>query len=97
MNVFKINEIGSGISGVDDILQQLKILFSVEKGSLPGDPNYGVAISKYIPYRDDSKPLIIGELMTAIGRYQSSVRVRKIEFEGDRVIVAIEGIGVIEI
>ncbi|PZO93633.1 MAG: hypothetical protein DI617_08395 [Streptococcus pyogenes] len=97
MSAFKLNQIGSEVTGIDDTLQQLQVLFMTEKGSLPGDPNYGLAISQYIPYRDESKPLIIGEIMNAIGRYQSSIRVQKIEFEGERVTVRIESIGTITI
>jgi phage baseplate assembly protein W len=91
---FKLGEIGEEIEGIGEIYQRIKILCLTEKRSLPGDPNYGVAIGQYIPYSDSNKPAIMSQILEAIGRYEPDIRVAKIEVSGN-ITITVEGVGVI--
>lgn len=94
---FKLGEINAEVEGVAEVFQRIKILCLTEKRSLPGDPNYGVAISQYIPYSDQNKPRIMSEILEAMGRYESDVRVAKIEINGGNITITVEGVGAIVI
>lgn len=94
---FKLAEIGGEVEGIAELFQRIKILCLTEKRSLPGDPNYGVAISQYIPYSEDNKPRIMSEILDAMGRYEPGVRVSKIDIQGKSITVTVEGVGAIVI
>lgn len=94
---FKLGEIGGEAEGTQEVFQRIKILCLTEKGSLPGDPNYGVAIAQYIPYSEDNKPRIMSEILDAMGRYEPGVRVSKIDIQGKSITVTVEGVGAIVI
>lgn len=93
---FKLGEINAEVDGVAEIFQRIKILCVSEKRSLPGDPNYGVAISQYIPYSDNNKPAIMSQVLEAMGRYEPDIRVAKIEVSGN-VTITVKGVGTIVI
>lgn len=93
---FKLGEINAEVDGIAEVFQRIKILCMTEKRSLPGDPNYGVAIGQYIPYSDDNKPAIMSQILEAIGRYEPDIRVAKIEVS-ENITIAVEGVGAIVI
>lgn len=103
MMPFKLAEINAEVEGIAELFQRIKILCLTEKRSLPGDPNYGVAISQYIPYSDDNKPAIMSQILEAIGRYEPDIRVAKIEVSGkievggSNITITVEGVGAIVI
>lgn len=92
---FKLGEIFAEVEAIPEIYQRIKVLLITERGSVPGDPRYGVTISKYIPYTNDNKPKIISEIMEAIGLYEPEVRVKQIDVRESTVIVTVEGVGAI--
>jgi phage baseplate assembly protein W len=94
---FKLGEINAEIDGIAELFQRIKILCMTEKRSLPGDPNYGVAISQYIPYSENNKPAIMSQILEAIGRYEPDIRVAKIEVGGSNITITVEGVGTIVI
>lgn len=94
---FKLGEIGAEVEGVSELFQRIKILLLTEKRSLPGDPNFGVAISQYLPYSEDNKPRIMSDILDAIGRYEPGVRVAKIDIQRETITITIEGVGAIVI
>lgn len=94
---FKLGEIGAEVEGVSEVFQRIKLLCLTEKRTLPGDPNYGVAISQYIPYSQDNKPRIMSEILEAMGRYEPDVRVAKIDINGGNITITVEGVGAIVI
>lgn len=94
---FKLGEIGAEVEGIGELFQRIKILLLTEKRSLPGDPNFGVAIAQYIPYSEDNKPRIMSEILDAIGRYEPGVRVSKIDIQGKSITITVEGVGAIVI
>lgn len=94
---FKLGEIGAEVEGVSEIFQRIKILLLTEKRSLPGDPNFGVAIAQYIPYSEDNKPRIMSEILDAMGRYEPGVRVAKIDIQRESITITVEGVGAIVI
>lgn len=97
MMPFKLGEIGAEVEGISEVFQRIKILCLTEKGSLAGDPNYGVSIVQFIPYSDANKPRIMSEVLEAMGRYEPDVRVAKIEITGGNLTITVEGIGAIVI
>lgn len=94
---FKLGEIGAEVDGIPELFQRIKILLLTEKRSLPGDPNFGVAIAQYIPYSEDNKPRIMSEILDAMGRYEPGVRVAKIDIQGKSITITVEGVGAIVI
>jgi phage baseplate assembly protein W len=93
---FKLGEINAEVDGIAELFQRIKILCLTEKRSLPGDPNYGVAISQYIPYSDSNKPAIMSQILEAIGRYEPDIRVAKIEINKN-ITITVENVGTIVI
>ncbi len=92
---FKLGEIGAEVEGVSEVFQRIRLLCLTEKRTLPGDPNYGVAISQYIPYSQDNKPRIMSEILEAMGRYEPDVRVAKIDIQRESITITVEGVGAI--
>lgn len=94
---FKLGEIGAEVEGISELFQRIKILLTTEKRSLPGDPNFGVAIAQHIPYSEDNKPRIMSEILDAMGRYEPGVRVSKIDIQQQSITITVEGVGAIVI
>ena len=94
---FKLGETNAEVEGIPDIYQRVKLLLTTEKGSLPGDPRYGVEIAQFIPYAEENAPRIMSDIVNAIGLYISDIRVSKIEVRSSTVTVTIESVGAIVI
>lgn len=94
---FKLGELNVEVEGIPDIYQRVKLLLTTEKGSLTGDPRYGVNIAQFIPYAQDNAPRIMSDIVNAIGLYIPEIRVSKIEVRDSTVTVTIEDIGAIVI
>jgi phage baseplate assembly protein W len=92
---FKLGELNVEIEGLQESYQALKVLLSTEKGTLAGDPLYGVNIADLIPYTNDKKPAVSSEILNAIGRYMPDIRVKSIEVAEATVTVAVENLGTI--
>lgn len=94
---FKLGAINEEVEGLAEVYQRIKVLLITEKGSLPGDPRYGVAISNLIPYTTENKPRVISEILEAIGLYEPTIRVSKIDVRENTVTVTAESVGAIVI
>lgn len=97
MRAFKLGELFAEVEGIAEIYQRIKVLLITERGSVPGDPRYGVTISQYIPYTNDNKPKIISEILDAMGTYEPEIRVSNIDIRENTVTVTAEGVGAIVI
>lgn len=94
---FKLGAINEEVEGLAELYQRVKVLLITEKGSLPGDPRYGVTIANLIPYTAENKPRVVSEILEAIGLYEPTIRVSKIDVRENTVTVTAESVGAIVI
>ena len=92
---FKLGAINEEVEGLAEAYQRIKVLLLTEKGSLPGDPRYGVRIADLLPYTAENKPKVIAEILDAIGLYEPAIRVSKIDVRENTVTVTAESVGAI--
>lgn len=72
-----------GLTGVDEIVQNVRIILSTAQGSVPLDRNFGMEITSMDEPITIAKARLTTAIMYAIAEYEPRAIVQEVQFEED--------------